>query len=1156
MTLKEFYPEGFAEPISDEGRTILLIKPDRDYDPTSQLKELFLDRREVAFTWPKGGIDLLMEVKLYGAKFNLQIGKLLTRKLPFFSVYDDSLEESLFNAVTDKIVNYHHHDEYSMKDAIGTVGKFQKETKSWSGLAGLLLAQKSKFMSITNHGSIGGWIKQGNACKETGLKCLYGMEAYYSNYRGDDPEEKKKNRSACHLILIAQTLEGYYNLIRIHNDASLNGFYYTPRTCDESLQKWGKGLVATSACFLPGTNVFMRDGIQEIEKINNKDVLTHTSSFRNAVPTRRTYTGDMKTIKCRGLVTTTTSTNDHRYLVVKKKNQKKSNSRLLNKELVYDGVSPEAILSRRRDFEAEWTSHIEKGDWLLFPSEKNTASVPILNLSKYNQGNSLSHRLIVSQEGRSLLRDARKVSLKTLKTLKEEGSWSKAHLYCIENKNSNPFRMRLLKHLKSIGMNGEDFIVNHCREVFSQDCGLIKNYLPESVVPDEQLLFLLGAYCAEGSSGKHTVLFTLNCKEESFANEIISSLKSLGLSGVWKTDLKHHKGDVIVGSLALKLFLEDVCGKLAVNKHVPPFVFDLPFSLQKCFLRGYLLGDGYRGKPNSRTSGYVSSSSVSESMSIGVARLLLRGGFYPSCQIKKQHTDKNGILHQDVYTVQVSGKQHRVLSNYVWKNIGDCVVPNSLKVRNNIPIVAGGIEYYTSLVTHTEYYHVENAEVHCLTVEGDQSFITGFAVVHNCAAGELAKLVMEDRWEEAEARYHFYNSCFDKFFIEIQLIEMEEQKEINRRLIKLAERVGGELTIGLDSHYLYPEHGESQDLLMCIRQKRTIQDLEQKDDDTWVFTVKNLFYRNYEQVLELFQNGFVNSRGEKVEKFEDEVFTKQVFRKACLNTRKIAVLADDIKIDTSIKLPKLHENSEEILTQMAWDGFRAKGFDKGEKAGIYKDRLSYELDVICLSGWADYFLITKMIIDKAIELKGEFACGWGRGCFLGDSLVQIENKSAPIKDIQIGDRVYSHDGSLNPVLDKYVYEVDEEMVRLVFEDGRIIECTPDHKILKWQCYGCTEWKPANKLKTGDFVLDCNGHELGIVRSCESFWHKGKVYDLCVENTHTYNIEGLAVHNSAAGSLVSYCVGITYIDPIEYGLLFERFLDFSRSEIKVNSFEVE
>jgi DNA polymerase-3 subunit alpha len=66
---------------------------------------------------------------------------------------------------------------------------------------------------------------------------------------------------------------------------------------------------------------------------------------------------------------------------------------------------------------------------------------------------------------------------------------------------------------------------------------------------------------------------------------------------------------------------------------------------------------------------------------------------------------------------------------------------------------------------------------------------------------------------------------------------------------------------------------------------------------------------------------------------------------------------------------------------------------------------------------------------------------------------------------------------------------------------------------------------------------------------------GQVHDLCVANTHTYNVEGLAVHNSAAGSLVSYCLGLTDLDPIKYKLLFERFLDYGRKGISVCTFEV-
>lgn len=59
-------------------------------------------------------------------------------------------------------------------------------------------------------------------------------------------------------------------------------------------------------------------------------------------------------------------------------------------------------------------------------------------------------------------------------------------------------------------------------------------------------------------------------------------------------------------------------------------------------------------------------------------------------------------------------------------------------------------------------------------------------------------------------------------------------------------------------------------------------------------------------------------------------------------------------------------------------------------------------------------------------------------------------------------------------------------------------------------------------------------------------YKGTVCDLSVTNTTSYNVEGVGVHNSAAGCLVSYLIGITSIDPIKYHLLFERFFNAARA----------
>jgi len=253
--LTDFYEASATPPddrISSE-KNILLVVPDKKHDIGPVLAELGLASSEVALTWPKKTVEAFAEIAVADAKIVIQVDCQLSRKYPVVTKETGysglaAFRDRVNAAVADTFVGLHHHDEFSIKDGLGVVGKFDLKTKKWTGLIGLLKAQRRSFCSITNHGSVGGWIKQYNACKKAGIKAIFGMEAYFSDYRGDDPEKKKAHRSANHLVLLANTMEGFYNIIRIHNDAQLHGFYYTPRTNREALEKWGKGIVASSAC--------------------------------------------------------------------------------------------------------------------------------------------------------------------------------------------------------------------------------------------------------------------------------------------------------------------------------------------------------------------------------------------------------------------------------------------------------------------------------------------------------------------------------------------------------------------------------------------------------------------------------------------------------------------------------------------------------------------------------------------------------------------------------------------------------------------------------------------------------------------------------------------------------------------------------------------
>lgn len=67
-----------------------------------------------------------------------------------------------------------------------------------------------------------------------------------------------------------------------------------------------------------------------------------------------------------------------------------------------------------------------------------------------------------------------------------------------------------------------------------------------------------------------------------------------------------------------------------------------------------------------------------------------------------------------------------------------------------------------------------------------------------------------------------------------------------------------------------------------------------------------------------------------------------------------------------------------------------------------------------------------------------------------------------------------------------------------------------------------------------------------VRDIKSKSYTGKVFDLAVAGPcQSFLTSSYIVHNSAAGSMVSYCIGITGVDPLKYGLIWERFYNAGR-----------
>ena len=85
------------------------------------------------------------------------------------------------------------------------------------------------------------------AARDAGIKPVLGMEGYFTNTsRFDRP--KRSEHEIFHLTMLAETNEGYRNLIKVTSAAYLDGYYYKPRSDWELLERHHEGIIATTGC--------------------------------------------------------------------------------------------------------------------------------------------------------------------------------------------------------------------------------------------------------------------------------------------------------------------------------------------------------------------------------------------------------------------------------------------------------------------------------------------------------------------------------------------------------------------------------------------------------------------------------------------------------------------------------------------------------------------------------------------------------------------------------------------------------------------------------------------------------------------------------------------------------------------------------------------
>ncbi len=136
--------------------------------------------------------------------------------------------------MTQQFTHLHVHTQFSLLDGAAKIPDLVSYAKEL-GMTSL---------AITDHGVMYGSIDFYQECKKQGIKPIIGCEVYVTT--GSHLE--RNNRGLFHLILLAENLEGYYNLMKVVSLAQLEGFYYKPRVDKDILRAHSKGLICLSAC--------------------------------------------------------------------------------------------------------------------------------------------------------------------------------------------------------------------------------------------------------------------------------------------------------------------------------------------------------------------------------------------------------------------------------------------------------------------------------------------------------------------------------------------------------------------------------------------------------------------------------------------------------------------------------------------------------------------------------------------------------------------------------------------------------------------------------------------------------------------------------------------------------------------------------------------
>ena len=128
----------------------------------------------------------------------------------------------------------HVHSDYSVLDGACKVERLLDRVEQ--------IGQSA--VALTDHGVMSGAVELYRQATKRGITPVVGLEAYVVPDHRERPTRERRN----HLTLLAETTEGYYNLIKLCSAGYLEGYHRKPRISHELMARHADGLIALSGC--------------------------------------------------------------------------------------------------------------------------------------------------------------------------------------------------------------------------------------------------------------------------------------------------------------------------------------------------------------------------------------------------------------------------------------------------------------------------------------------------------------------------------------------------------------------------------------------------------------------------------------------------------------------------------------------------------------------------------------------------------------------------------------------------------------------------------------------------------------------------------------------------------------------------------------------